>query len=365
MTETFRIIERFALSVPASEYGTLQITDADGNELSDGDYIYEGDVLTVTAEPKEYYGLDCIKVNDQIIENGSSVTVEKDISVEAAYIRLLSKDGKVLPDVTVKLSYTSAKYTGSALKPSVTVTVGNKKLQSSDYVVSYSNNKETGTATVTIKGQGFYKGTLTTKFTIKENTQVNETEISQGEKISVSSKKLSVKWGKVKRADGYDVFLAKCHTSYSKKPTVTTKKTSISVSKVQSKKIDTSKSYKVIVKAYRMVDGKKQYIASTKSMHIAGAKSKYTNASKITGVPTAKVLKVGKNSTIKAKITKVNKNKPLFGKVHVAPLRYRTSDSSVATVTSSGKIKAKGKGTCKISVIAGNGIIKYIKVTVK
>ena len=46
-------------------------------------------------------------------------------------------------------------------------------------------------------------------------------------------------------------------------------------------------------------------------------------------------------------------------------LRYVSTNTKVATVTSKGKIKATGIGTCKIYVVAVNGIWKTITVTVK
>ena len=58
-------------------------------------------------------------------------------------------------------------YTGSSLKPKPTVTLGNKKLTAgSDYEVTYSKNKNVGTATVKITGIGNYYGTITRNFQI-------------------------------------------------------------------------------------------------------------------------------------------------------------------------------------------------------
>ena len=59
-------------------------------------------------------------------------------------------------------------YTGSAIEPSFTVTVGNKYLtKGTDYTVVYSNNVNGGqVATVTITGIGNYTGTATTYFNI-------------------------------------------------------------------------------------------------------------------------------------------------------------------------------------------------------
>lgn len=68
---------------------------------------------------------------------------------------------------SVTLSITSAKYTGSQIKPTVTVKVGSDKLASgTDYAVSYKNNTNIGTATVTVTGKGNYTGKVSKTFKI-------------------------------------------------------------------------------------------------------------------------------------------------------------------------------------------------------
>lgn len=67
-------------------------------------------------------------------------------------------------------------YTGSEIKPSLTVTVNNITLISNvDYYASYSNNRNAGTATVTITGRGNYTGTRTTTFRILAKNMSNTT----------------------------------------------------------------------------------------------------------------------------------------------------------------------------------------------
>ena len=73
-----------------------------------------------------------------------------------------------LSGFTATLSSTSMTYTGSALKPTVTVKDGTTTLvNNTDYTVSYSNNTKAGTATVTISGKAKYSGKITKTFTIK------------------------------------------------------------------------------------------------------------------------------------------------------------------------------------------------------
>ncbi len=67
----------------------------------------------------------------------------------------------------VTVTPASMEYTGSALEPAVTVTLNGAALRAgTDYTVSYSNNTEVGTATVTITGRGLYSGTAVKTFTI-------------------------------------------------------------------------------------------------------------------------------------------------------------------------------------------------------
>ena len=61
-------------------------------------------------------------------------------------------------------------FTGYAITPAVTVTLGGTQLtQGSDYTVSYANNTTRGTATVTISGIGNYHGSIQRAFQIEWN----------------------------------------------------------------------------------------------------------------------------------------------------------------------------------------------------
>ena len=71
--------------------------------------------------------------------------------------------------VTVSGTHT---YTGSPIKPAVTVTVDGKTVPSSAYTVSYSSNTNAGTARVTVsaRANSGYEGTASTAFTIAKAT---------------------------------------------------------------------------------------------------------------------------------------------------------------------------------------------------
>ncbi|MCI8423900.1 MAG: hypothetical protein HFF50_10320 [Lawsonibacter sp.] len=70
----------------------------------------------------------------------------------------------------------SQTYTGSPITPAVTVKDGEKVLTSgTDYTVTYADNKDVGTAAVTVTGTGNYTGTKTGSFTITQKTPAAQT----------------------------------------------------------------------------------------------------------------------------------------------------------------------------------------------
>ena len=76
-----------------------------------------------------------------------------------------------ISSATVTLPKTSYTYTGSAINPTPTVKVGSTTLTAgTDYTVSYKDNTNAGTATVTITGKGNYKDSALKTFTITANS---------------------------------------------------------------------------------------------------------------------------------------------------------------------------------------------------
>ena len=89
------------------------------------------------------------------------------------YTGTIKKTFKITPVklASVKLKYSKMEYTGKALTQTVTVKAKvNKKTvtlkKGTDYTVSYKNNINVGTATVTVKGKGNFTGTIKKTFTI-------------------------------------------------------------------------------------------------------------------------------------------------------------------------------------------------------
>ena len=99
-------------------------------------------------------------------------------------------------------------YTGKALKPNPVITMNGKSLvKGRDYTLKYKNNKNHGTATVTIKGKGSFKGTVKRKFKIQKASVANGIIKGLKDKTYTGSRikqKLTVKVGKKKLKEGRD-----------------------------------------------------------------------------------------------------------------------------------------------------------------
>ena len=92
---------------------------------------------------------------------------------------------------------TNKTYTGTAITQSPVVKVGGATLKFGvDYTVSYANNINVGTATMTITGKGNYTGNIKRSFTISEINDLPAVKIT---KPKVGKKKITVKWKKVSK----------------------------------------------------------------------------------------------------------------------------------------------------------------------
>lgn len=230
---------------------------------------------------------------------------------------------------------------------------------------------EITTYTATFTNEAFATQTkeVQTKAVAKPKADGNKINI-KANKLTLNSKfsiktgkSIKVSWGKVKGADGYDVYLSYCGKD---KMTLvrSTKSSSVTISKLGKKKINQKNNVRCYVVAYKIVKGKKQEIGKTNLFHAVGRKNKSeTEPKNIRLKKTSYVLATGKTAKIKASIVKKNKKLPVIA--HTEKIRYATSNAKVATVSKEGKITAKKKGTCYVYVYAINGCAKKVKVTVK
>lgn len=98
--------------------------------------------------------------------------------------------------VTVSNVNTSYSYTGSAVTPVPSVKFGGMTLANGiDYTVSYANNVNAGTATMTIVGRGNFQGTRKVTFSIKQEAPRNTWKMIGGKTYYYGADSNPVKWG--------------------------------------------------------------------------------------------------------------------------------------------------------------------------
>ena len=221
--------------------------------------------------------------------------------------------------------------------------------------VTTEDGKNTASITITVKTPDEPVINKTKGFGRLKVRSVNQTKTS-----------ITLEWSKLDGVDGYFVYGNRCNTrtktyKYQKLATITNGRT------WTHKNLKKGIFYKYIVKAYKIVDGKKVVTDTSASIHVITQGGKYgiarsvsvtkignkKNVSKIT-------LKKGKTAQITAK--EIKKDKKIR---HHRNLCYESNNTAVATVTPEGLIQAVGKGTCTIWVYAQNGVYVALTVTVK
>lgn len=168
---TFQSLENKWYSFTPTVSGTYQMT-------TNSTYVYIN-----------YYGTDY--AGDV---QASGLSFSRELEAGKTYYFRLYCNGSSAKTVNLTFAGTSAKaistldisaipsytYTGSAIKPTVTIKDGTTTLKlGTDYTVSYSNNTNAGTATVTINAAGStYYGSTTRTFTILQAAAPSSVPVS-------------------------------------------------------------------------------------------------------------------------------------------------------------------------------------------
>ena len=217
-----------------------------------------------------------VKLNGKTLKNGTDYTVSysNNTKVGTAKVTITGKGnytGSVSKTYSIKNNFKKAtisgisnkSYTGKNITQSITVKYNGKTLKNgTDYTVSYSSNKNIGTATVKVTGKGSYAGTITKTFKINPAKQ----EI---QKLTAKSKAFFVDWAQKGSATGYEIqYATNSKFTSAKKVTITNKKTD----KTTVSKLSGKKKYYVRVRSYTTVKGTKYYGAWSASKSVTTKK---------------------------------------------------------------------------------------------
>lgn len=339
---------------------TVELRDSEGKTVATGTTDENGNVtLNAPAEgtytaaivktPYEYY----IPVDAKVVAKAHehSYTTWKKVSSATVFApekqestcdfcgeKTTKTVGKKLTP-TVKLTATKL-----ALKTKQSVTVRATGLAKGDYVKSWTSSKKS-VATVDKNG----KITATSK----EGTAVITVTLASGKtaKVTVTVKMIrTTKLTKVPKTlsltTGKKYTLKPVVTPSNSQEKVTYKSSNTKIATVSSTGVITAKK---VGKVTITVQSGKQKATVTLTVKKAPALKAIKN------VPTKKTITKGKTYTLKPQ---------LYPSGAIAKITYTTSNKSIATVDSKGKITAKKKGTAVITVKAGKFTAKC-KVTVK
>lgn len=339
---------------------TVELRDSEGKTVATGTTDENGNVtLNAPAEgtytaaivktPYEYYIPVDAKVVAKAHEHSyttwkkvSSATVFAPEKQESTCDFCGEKTTKTVGEKltpTVKLTATKL-----ALKTKQSVTVRATGLAKGDYVKSWTSSKKSvatvdknGKITATSKeGTAVITVTLASKKTAKVTVTV---KMIRTTKLTKVPKTLSLTTGK-------KYTLKPVVTPSNSQEKVTYKSSNTKIATVSSTGVITAKK---VGKVTITVQSGKQKATVTLTVKKAPALKAIKN------VPTKKTITKGKTYTLKPQ---------LYPSGAIAKITYTSSNKSVATVDSKGKITAKKKGTAVITVKAGKFTAKC-KVTVK
>ena len=172
---------------------------------------------------------------------------------------------------------------------------------------------------------------------------------------------ITLTWSKPSGAKKYVIYGNLCGKKLKMKKIATTTKTSYTVKKIGGKKLKKGTYYKFIVVA---LDKNNNVVSTSKVAHVATKGGKVTNFRSVTTKAKKNKVSIKKGKTFKLGAKAVKQSGKLTTKKHRV-LKYVSTNTKVATVSSKGVIKGKKKGTCYVYVYAQNGVFKKIKVTVK
>ena len=244
ITKTFNIVEN-------------NINNISNVEIDTSDKIYNGNAIKPNVKLKNGDNTLVINKDYEVIysNNCNPGTATIKIIGLGAYTGEIVKTFNIIQKnitkiSTINVNTANKKYTGNKITTSVVLKDGNYTLvNGKDYTVSYSNNKNYGTATITITGKGGYAGKITKTFKIVPKT------------ISITSLKnkflriVTIKWNKDTSVSGYEIYRSTSQNgSYSLVKTVT-RNSNNSVTFVAQKK----GTYYYKVRSYVTVNGTKIY----------------------------------------------------------------------------------------------------------
>ena len=157
-------------------------------------------------------------------------------------------------------------FTGSAIKPTITIKYKDKVVKTTNYTINYNNtNVNVGTATITITGKGNFKGTVKKTFKINPKKATIKS-------VTAGTKSFTVKWTpqktkmKTSYITGYQIQYS-TDKNFAKNNKIVTA-TKYSTSSKTIKNLTAKKIYYVRIRTYKTVNNVKYYSAWSNTLKV-------------------------------------------------------------------------------------------------
>ena len=171
ITKNFKIVAR---GISDTTIGSIPNQTYTGNSISALPVItYNGATLTKGTDYTLTY-------SNNVNVGTATVTIKGQGNFKGTTSKTFSISARAMSDTSVA-NVSSQTYTGNSISPLPTITYNNKTLKKdTDYTLSYSNNINAGTATITITGKGNFTGTTSKTFSISARAMSDTSVVNVG-----------------------------------------------------------------------------------------------------------------------------------------------------------------------------------------
>ena len=388
----------YTVSIVDSPFGRVVVEDANGVAVAAGTKVKVGTKLNVRAVPDKYCKFDAW--TDALQGESSAAvghTLKSDVTFGASFYRTWSVTiaQSDMGSATVTTADGTTVVSGQRLREGTKLKVSAK---ANKYCVFERWNKpSTDTApkiSITLDGNVViepkfchtYKvGIATSSFGKIVVTDSSGNAVTSGQRVregtklkvkavpakfgrlpimvkpaKVKKKSAQIQWTRVVGATRYLLYVQGCD---SKKLTTVYGVYDASTLRANLSGLATGSGYKFKVVAQKESSGSFATLSSSMDCHFVTQGNKaFANPAAVKAKKATEKLAVGATKSILATLTKEDANKKLLG--HEAELRYKSSNTKVATVSSAGKITAKRAGRCTVYACAESGIAATVQVIV-
>lgn len=357
------------VNIASVKNGKITVKTADGKKIANGQLVQEGTVIVCKAVPAKHCDLSAWGGDAKGKKGGTvKLTVTKNMKISAAfkyrYVKVAI--GKTVNGtISVKTADGKTVKNGSAIKEGTVIVCTAKAAKNCKLGYWSGSFKSTKTSVRVAANNNM---TINAKF-VAQIPARDTAGINKNIQTAITNKSLTIKWGKVAGANGYDVFMQNCSKKMDTKNPVKTVRGASSnkttITKMHGTALSKCGIVKIQVKAYKLVNGKKKYIDKSVLLHIVLNSEKRTNIKKVTLAKKVYTMSVKQAVTLKPVFTPANASKLLLGAEHGPRAFYYSTNTNVAIVDANGVVKAKASGKCTIYVISISGVSSPVQITVR